>query len=237
MITFGGRPLNTYTKTYKGGSQIESENRTDTDPILVEVQPESVNIFPPESEITNNPLLGETSSKSPTFHIGGTVLNQKELVKLDKQISKARFNNLLVVKIFGAPIVITFWIIWWILTHLSTLGFILGIGIICYYLYEITQALLDAGHKLLDGVSSALTNMNNASIKFEIPNIFKFDQKLFGNAFAPWIRDVDKSNNSFPRTADVLAVDTIKKMMIGLADSLPGMIEGVLNVLGRAFVS
>lgn len=227
MITFGGRPLNTYgsesLKTYRGGAQ----------PVVVEVQPNIVKIEPPQSEDSLNPLIGENISPNPSLtpYLKHT---HNQLVNLGKELDKAKFKNKLVVKIFSAPVVITCMIIWWILTHVFTLIFIFIIFCICYYLYEITQGLLDGSHKLLDSLSKSLSEMNGWAINIDI-GMIHIHHPIFNNALSPWIRDVDRSNNKFPRSATVLGVDIIKKMMMGIVEKLPGMFESFGHAFKQVF--
>jgi hypothetical protein len=237
MITFGGRPLNTYT-TYKGGSQFESSS--EPDPVLVEVQPESVRIYPPESNVIN-PLLGEietSTSKSPSFHIGGTVLNQKELVKLDKELNRARFKNGFFAKIFGVEIVSFFMFLSSLSKYIFFIFILFIIGSICYFLHTITQGILDVSHKVLEGVTMVIKEVNDVSIKFTVPGIgdspplLKVDFKLFGGIFDGPLRDMYNANN-FVRDATELIIKVLTQMIKSIADNLPSMIEGLFNVLSK----
>ena len=247
MITFGGRPLNTYRGSNRSkvvdvqpesmiikspdtptvvDVQLESMKIKSPDtPIVVDVQPKSMIIRSPmhSSEITNATNISEYK------------IQQKQLLELGKGIRDAENKNGFWTKIFGSEIVGFFTLSWKTLRLMFTLIIFFIIFSICYFLYEITQGILNASHQLLDGVSSALTKMNDAAIKFNIPGVFRFNQKLFGGAFTPWIRDVDRSNNKFPRQASELIIDVLTEMMKGIANSLPGIVQGMTDAAPKIF--
>jgi len=259
MITFGGRVLNTYPM--KGGamegtynplqSGMNEKYNLQNEPIVKEISQDLIKIIPPNSEQTNlgqsnygQTNLGQTNSGQSNSGqiIGG---DQKSLAKQYKELKYAAFKDTIVVKIFGKEVVYGFRIILMICTWIYTFLILFIIFSICYFLHEITQGILDASHKLLDGVSSALTKMNDAAINFTVPGInkkigpfnfstpdlFTFNQRLFGGAFTPWIRDVNRSNDKFPRSATELIIEVLLRMMVGIIEKLPSMLEGMINVM------
>lgn len=246
MITFGGRPLNTYK--FKGGSN---------EPHVVEVNSNLVTINGPELFDPKNNSVVDVNSKLVTIDppgffdqpnkppkinsdINGPINggSSQELLKLNKDIEKVKFNNRLVVKLFGKEIVLTVEFLIWAAGILWSLLIFTVIFSICYFLYDITQGILNAGHSLLDAVSDGLTTVNDAAINFGFIGFPNANFRLFGNVFAPWISDVDRSNNSFPRDAKELVINVLTEMIQGIVDSLPGILEGIgdgLEKLGDAF--
>jgi len=266
MITFGGRPLN----TYKGGTnkpnvvQVNPNSVTINGPEFVDVNPKIVKvngpglfdppnnsvvdvnanrltIESPNNSVVDNPgLFDQTKypenepSEINKIISGG---NSKTLLKLHAALDKAKFNSLFFVRLLGAPIVMFFIYLWLLCGYFWNLIIFMIIFSICYFLYEITQGILNAGHSLLDGVSKALTSMNDAAISFNIPGVFRFRQQIFGNAFEPWIRDVDRSNNKFPRKAGDLMINVLTEMLKSIVKSLPGIIDGIGKGASKVFSS
>ena len=286
MITFGGRPLNTYKGGGKGQSpQPASKTVTPefttpasktvtpefttpvfitkpplarskdmTKPVVVEVSPDSVTIDRPGTfDLTNDmtkPVVVEVSPDTVTIDRPGTFDptnnesnnesnnspdkknllsggSPKELLNLNNAIEKAKFNNKLIVKILGAPIVSIFIFLFTVFGYLWNLIIIMILFSICYFIHEITQGFLDASHLLLDGVSYALTDMyKNGSINFGFMGFPNAKIDLFGY-MAPWIRDVDRSNEKFPREAGNLVVNVLTEMLKSIVEALPGIFEGI----------
>ena len=242
MITFGGRPLN----TYKGGSgliEVQPESVTfnydksqpnqltkesnepqnekltiesfeSNDPVVIQVQPESVSF---EQE-TTNPMHADYAPAN-SFTIGGTVLNHKDLVKLDKQLIKARFKNGFFAKIFGVEIVTACIYIASTSKLLYSLFILFVIFCICTFLITFLQLILDVCHKTLDFVVLSLKGIN----------------KVLGGALNKPIKDVKKANNSFPRKASVLIIKILTSIFKGLGLALPGMLEGMAKGLDDIF--
>ena len=148
---------------------------------------------------------------------------------MNKEIEKAKFNNRLLVKLFGKEIVLTVQFLWWACGLLWSLLIFIIIFSICYFLYDITQEILNASHGLLDAVSDGLTKVNDFSIPIGIPGLFHIDLRVFGGSLSPWIRDVDRSNNSFPRKAKDLIINIIVEMIETIIDTLPVILEGIAN--------
>lgn len=279
MITFGGRPLN----TYRGGSsksneyksvpikdipiEVQQESVTfnsvniqnnstknvnqeflDSDlnsgpiesfesngPVVIKVQPESVTLAQPGSEkykmYEQESILKQGSNSNPnSFTIGGTVLNDKELVKLDKQLIRARFKNGFFAKIFGVEIVTA--CIYIVYTS-QVLFFLFKIFIffcVCSILYSFIQLILTVSHGILDFILLILRPMSEYEIKIPgIPGIKPFGG--LGNA----VRDIEKANNSFPRKAYILIIDMMKAIIESLPDTIVSIFEGVFNGIGEIF--
>ncbi len=271
MITFGGRPLN----TYRGGSsksneprhievqpesvtfnsdnfqknepQINQEIKTNLNsapiesfepngPIVIKVQPESVTIAEPGSKMYEESESNLISNANPnSFTIGGTVLNHKQLVKLDKELIRARFKNGFFAKIFGVEIVTVCIYIASTSRVLFSLFILFIILCICSILYGLIQGILNFSHLILDGVSITLRGINDLKIEFEIKGLFKFSQRIFGGALDGAIRDVDKANNSYPRKAYILIIDILKAIFKSLPDTIQTILEGLFNGIQEIF--
>ena len=207
---------------------------------VIDVKPNGLIIEPPNSVVNNPGLFDQTKSpENEPSEINKIISggNSKTLLKLHAALDNAKFKSRFAVKLLGAPIVIFFIYLWLLCGYFWNLIIFMIIFSICYFLYEITQGILNASHSLLDGVSKALTSMNDAAISFHIPGIFRFRQQLFGNAFEPWIRDVDRSNNNFPRKASDLVINVLTEMLKSIVKSLPGIIDGIANGASRVFSS
>jgi hypothetical protein len=211
---------------------IEPPGLFDRNKHLVKVDPASLTIEPPNQSTLTDPLELFDQTKSPEIEYpeinkiisGG---NSKTLLKLQAALDKAKFNSLFFVKLLGAPIVIFFMILWRLLGYFWKTIIFMIIFSICYYLYEITQGILNVGHSLLDVVSKSLNDMyKNGTINFGFIGFPKAKINLFGY-MEPWIRDVDRSNNKFPRKASDLVIYILTEMIKGIVDSLPGIIEGM----------
>ena len=268
MITFGGRPLNTYRGGSNGSIEVQPESVTfnsqtnsksqinteenlksniasiksfepfqSNDPVVVQVQPDSVTIKNPEQ--ATNPLYvdsnSNSNSNSNSFTVGGTVLIHKDLVKLDKELIRARFKNGFFAKIFGVEIVTACIYIAYTSKLLFTLFILFIIFCICSFLYMLLQAVLDLSHLILDGVSKTLRGINDLKIEFEIPNLFKFSKRIFGGALDGAVRDVDRANNAFPRKAYVLIIQILTEIFKSLPDTIQSILEGVANGITEIF--
>jgi hypothetical protein len=168
------------------------------------------------------------------------------ILKLKKEMEKAAFNNRLVVKIFGKEIVLTVEFLIWVAGILWSLIIFAIIFSICYFLYEITQGVLNAYHTVVDGITKLMEDINNVAIKFEVPGInkkigpfnismpplLKVDFKLFGGMFDGPLRDMYRAGN-FTRSAAELIIEILIKMIIGIVESLPAIGEGIMNALEK----
>ena len=146
---------------------------TNRPPIVIDVDPKSMIIRPPdratndpESMVVRSPMHDSESDFTNATNISEYKSQQKQLLELGKRIRDAENKNGFFTKIFGSEIVGFFTLSWRTLRLMFTLFMFFIIFSICYFLYEITQGILNAGHSLLDGVSKSLSDMNNWSINF-----------------------------------------------------------------------
>jgi len=218
-------------------------------PVVVEVNSNSVTIdgpglFDPPTKNTNedtNRGIDDQLNEALNMHGG-----KAGILKLKKEMEKAAFNNRLVVKIFGKEIVLTVEFLIWVAGILWSLIIFAIIFSICYFLYEITQGVLNAYHTVVDGITKLMEDINNVAIKFEVPGInkkigpfnismpplLKVNFKLFGGMFDGPLRDMYRAGN-FTRSAAELIIEILIKMIIGIVESLPAIGEGIMNALEK----
>jgi len=222
-------------------------------PVVVDVNSNSVTIDgpglfdPPTKNINENTNedadrdIHDQLKEALNMHGG-----KAGILKLKKEMEKAAFNNRLVVKIFGKEIVLTVEFLIWVAGILWSLIIFAIIFSICYFLYEITQGVLNAYHTVVDGITKLMEDINNVAIKFEVPGInkkigpfnismpplLKVNFKLFGGMFDGPLRDMYRAGN-FTRSAAELIIEILIKMIIGIVESLPAIGEGIMNALEK----
>jgi hypothetical protein len=319
MITFGGRPLNTYNRIYKGG-ELQSANPSTNEfvkssmksatesiaqsikpivvdvnsklvtingpglvnpatnqaikpnivdvnsklvtingpglfnpatnedmrqPVVVEVKPESVKIDGPGLfDLPKN--KDNHANQDPQMLNPNDPFNPDNVDKMNKAIEDRKFKNRLLVKIFGKEIVLTFEFIIWLCGILWTLIIATIIFSICYFLYEITQGVLNAYHTVVDGITKLMEEINNVAIKFEVPGInkkigpfnismpplLKVDFKLFGGMFNGPLRDMYRAS-SFTRSATELIIQILIQMVTSIIETLPAILDGIVSAFEK----
>ena len=296
MITFGGRPLN----TYKGGmdwsrgigdfqepAAVQSKTTTESiapapitkatapaqpapitkapaqskrqpapkpmteaesmTPIIVEVNSESVTIDPPGSfdptkEINKNSFQDPFKDLSYDELLKG----HDDLLKLQNAMEIAKFNDRLPVKIFGKEIVSVFDFLYWLSGNLLKIMICILIFSMCFYMYQITQGVLDAYHTVVDGITKLMEDINNVALHLKIPGLnikagpFRIatpdimDErfKLFGGMFDGPLRDMYRAS-AFTRSATELIIQILIEMVTGIVEMFPAILDGVANATSK----
>jgi hypothetical protein len=270
MITFGGRPLNTYK--IKGGAGSETHivevnpesvsiNRPELfKPRVVEVNSESVTINGPESiphvvEVKSVSIDGPGLFDSPKNKIANDPIqdlnpddpfNPKNIDRMTKAIKDREFKNRLVVKLFGKEIVLTVEFLWWLCGIIWSLMIFTIIWAICYFLHEMTQGLIDTYHKVVDGITKLMEDINNVALHLKIPGLnlkagpFRFSTpdiidkrfKLFGGMFDGPLREMYRAS-SFTRSATELIIQILIEMIKTTIESLPAILDGIANAFEK----
>jgi hypothetical protein len=307
MITFGGRPLNTYT--IKGGSNeprvvdVGSELVTiipksnpdvvkvdrnnviiipKSNPDVVKVdrnnvtiipesnnlrvvdvddknvtrepglfQPRVFNVDPKKVIVTNGPGLFDPPknkiANNPIQDLNpDDPFNPKNIDRMTKAIKDREFKNRLVVKLFGKEIVLTVEFLIWVGRALWWLMIFTIIWSICYFLHEMTQGLIDTYHKVVDGITKLMEDINNAALHLKIPGLnlkagpFRFSTpdiidkrfKLFGGIFDGPLREMYRAS-SFTRSATELIIQILIEMIKTTIESLPAILDGIANAFEK----
>lgn len=249
MITFGGRPLNTYKKTYKGGSgylhyhedmmrEVERGRERDREEERRQAMESELNLPIPTLIQTaiSMPLPPQPATPPQPQTLLDHINDENVATNVMKKLKRAELKSGFFAKIFGLDVIIFLIFLGGLVSSLFKIFIIFIIISIVGFIYRSVQMSLDISHKVVGGLAKTMQDTVDQAVvggnkigPFRIPKL-----KILGFLQKP-TNDVKKVDTKIPRKAYEVIIFILRDTFKGILNALPNIFEGSLNMIISIF--
>jgi hypothetical protein len=176
-------------------------------------------------------------------------LSYKELKEISKNNWRALIETGIIGSLFGSTVAYIIYYINFAISISFKLFILFIIFNICVIIYKAIQMSLDVSHKVMGGVKSSISGINNLlnqiginfvvpgisipAIRFRTGDLFKLNWYPFKNSLGGPLNKIDSAVRAIPRDATDVIIAMIREMLVGLIDNLPKMMEGMIKMFEK----